>query len=664
MSETKRESWHDEAFFGLHYDLHATARDQGLGEALTVEHLLEHFSAIKPDWVQCDCKGHPGWTCWPTKVGSTPPGLVKDMLEIHRDATRRLDIPLVMHYSGVIDRRAVELHPDWATVRADGTRCPEKEGKTCRHSPYMQQLMIPQLLEIIDRYDVDGFWVDGDNWAAEPCWCESCQAEFSKRTGITEIPRAPGDPHWTDWLRYHRELFVEYVTAYAEAVHQRKPDCLVCSNWMYTVRHPEPVAAPVDYLSGDYMMDWGAARAALEGRLLDGRNMGWDLMVWGFTRPYHSSLWSWKPTVHLCQEVSEVLALGGGVSVYGKPERSGWLVDWHHRIIGEVADFCRARKPYCFKTASASECAVLHTADHYFAHNAPLFNFGSALEPAEGGLNALLETHRSADLLTEADTLARLSQYKLLVLPEQTRLSSRLLEALTEWCRDGGHLLLSGGLLADECPELVGADPEVEGVKGEDWAEGQGTLEVDEQTVAPLRPWRRIKPHDGVEVLARLNRGQQPDGSADGLPAVTRRPLGAGSVTAVHGPLFASYFQTHYPLLRRFIARLIEQLNVDWTVTAAASPRLEIVQRRQSRRYLVHLLNRGAGETLSPNRTIIEELPPVEDIRLTMRCPRPPESVSLHPARTEIVWSHQDGQLKIQVPKIAIMETLVIDFAP
>lgn len=62
------------------------------------------------------------------------------------------------------------------------------------------------------------------------------------------------------------------------------PDCLVCSNWMYTARQPKAISAPVDYLSGDYDWAWGASRAAIEGRVMDARGLSWDLMAWSFTK--------------------------------------------------------------------------------------------------------------------------------------------------------------------------------------------------------------------------------------------------------------------------------------------------------------------------------------------------------------------------------------------
>ena len=60
--------------------------------------------------------------------------------------------------------------------------------------------------------------------------------------------------------------------------------------------------------------------------------------------------WIFKPALHLEQEVSEVVALGGAVMVYENPQRSGWLTGWHNEALAEVAAYCRARQSVCFKS--------------------------------------------------------------------------------------------------------------------------------------------------------------------------------------------------------------------------------------------------------------------------------------------------------------------------
>jgi len=649
-------NWHENAFFGIHYDLHATATDTELGRELTPEHLRERLLRTRPDWVQTDCKGHPGYTSWPTKVGSTSPGVVKDSLRIYRDVTRELGIKLGVHYSGVWDARAIELHPEWARIKADGTR---DKTMTCRLHGYDKQLMIPQMLEIIEKYDVDGFWVDGDNWAARACWCDLCKAEFTKRTGIKEIPTKKDQPHWEEWMAFHRDLFVEHVTRYTNAVHARKPGCLVVSNWMYTLREPDAVKAPIDYLSGDFSPAWGADVAAIEGRVMDSREMSWDLMAWGFANAgVEGSPWTFKPALHLEQEVSEVVALGGAVMVYETPQRSGWLTGWHNEIIAEVGEFCRARKEPCFHSKTVPQAAVIQLREHYYAEDGGMFNYSDAsgaVNPLQGALQALLETHRSADILTEDAALKRMNEYKLVVVPEETRLSNPILNAIEEFARSGGYVLMSGEHLSQDYPALVGASPRGKALAEETW------LPLGKRAVSVGNAWQPVTPQAGTEVLACRLKQQEPGKDATDQAVVTKRVLGKGAIIAVHGPVFRNYFREHCPALREWIGNLVEGLGVPWVAEVAGPPHLEMILRQKDGKLLVNLINRGSGEMLSKNRVLVDELPPIENVVVQVRRKQRPKSVTVVPADLKIHWSYKNGLAVIKVPQVGIHRVLVVE---
>ncbi|MCC7494307.1 MAG: alpha-L-fucosidase [Fimbriimonadaceae bacterium] len=649
-------NWHDRAFFGLHYDQHANANDTVLGAENSVEHLVESLARVRPDWVQCDCKGHPGYTSWPTKVGSTSPGMVADQLAMYREATRRLGIPLGMHYSGVWDSRAIELHPEWARIDAAGQPDP---NSTCRLSAYTAELLIPQMLELLETYDIDGFWVDGENWASRPCYCERCQAEFTRRSGLAPAPKSADEPHWPEWLAFHRDLFTAHVTAYADAVHSRKPSCLVCSNWMYTVRQPEPVAAPVDYLSGDFDWVWGADRAAVEGRVLDSRApLSWDLMAWGFTKTGEmrgGMPWTMKTATHLCQEVSGVVALGGAVMVYNTPQRTGHLPSWHQDLLAEVAAFCRARQELCHRSETVPQAAVLHLAEPYYAHNDPLYNYGSAVQPIEGALHLLLETHRSADILL-TEQLEQLHRYKLVVVPEQTPLSAATCAALHDYAAGGGQVILTGAQLAAEAGELLAVT--AGGVVDEAcW------LAVADQAAPLYGPWRDVQVAGDTAVWGWRLTQQDPQKDRSDQPAVTCREVGDGRLIAVHGPLCRGYFASHFPSLRRWFANLVHRLGIEWQVEVTAPARLELVLRRKDGRLLLNLLNRGSGEMTNPRRVIVEELPPIERVGLRIRCAERPTRVWLHPAETPLAWTWAHGTLAVEVPRVAIHSVVVVEGA-
>jgi hypothetical protein len=61
-----------------------------------------------------------------------------------------------MHYSGIWDDKAVADHPDWAAINANGK---PNDRATSVFGPYADTLMIPQLRELAEEYDVDGVWV-------------------------------------------------------------------------------------------------------------------------------------------------------------------------------------------------------------------------------------------------------------------------------------------------------------------------------------------------------------------------------------------------------------------------------------------------------------------------------------------------------------------------
>ena len=578
-----KDKWPAKAFFGLHYDLHPRETDTELGRETTYEHIREQLEKVQPDYVQYDCKGHGGWCGYPSKVGSPSPGIVNDALKIWREVTRDMGIPLSIHYSGVWDTRAVALHPEWARVNADGSK---HDKHTCRMSGYTDELLIPQLLEVVENYDIDGVWIDGENWASYPCYCERCKAEFTRRTGLKEIPEKRGEPNWDAWADFHRDLFTEHVTRYADALHAKKPSIAVCSNWMYSVRQPDPVAAPLDYLSGDFTPSFGAERACAESRFMASRGMPWNLMAWTFLRTGAEN-YTMKTAVHLSQEVAGTVAQGGSVFLYNQPQRSGRLTAWHQDIFAEVAEFCKARKEYAFLTETIPQVAILHSRDHFYGVNDPLYNLGQCHYPMEGALHAVLENGFSADLLNEEGLLERMGSYPIVVVPEQDGLADEVDAALRAYVEGGGRLLMSGAHVAAAYAELAG----VEAAEG---SQEGGWIPADNGCVTVTGPWQNVKVTSAKELAPFLNQ-QEPTLNLAGTPAATVNAVGKGRVVAVHGPVFKCYGRAHYPRVRRFIGDMLNALDAPGLITLDGPPWVEMAARKKDGRMLIQFVNRGSA---------------------------------------------------------------------
>jgi hypothetical protein len=193
-----------DAFLGIHFDFHAGEDCNRVGERTTPEMVELVINKVKPDYIQIDCKGHRGYSSYPTKVGNPAPGFVGDPLRIWRDVTRKRGVPLFMHYSGVWDYKAVADHPGWAAINGNGQ---PNDKATSVFGPYADTLMIPQLRELAGEYGADGVWVDGDCWGTTVDYGAAAVSRFCEQTGAEIAPRKAGEPYWNQWMDFHREGF-------------------------------------------------------------------------------------------------------------------------------------------------------------------------------------------------------------------------------------------------------------------------------------------------------------------------------------------------------------------------------------------------------------------------------------------------------------------------
>jgi len=658
-----------ECFFGLHFDLHPNASDTELGAAITEENIAALIDRVNPDFVQYDCKGHPGYTGYPTKIGWPSPGIVKDSLAIWRKVTRERNVGLYIHYSGLWDTVAIAHHPDWARVDAAGNR---DANMTSVFGPYADALLIPQLDEVVSAYGLDGLWVDGECWAAQLDWSDAARAAFTAETGIADAPTSSSDPHWLDWKTFHRRAFERYLGHWVDAIHARHPDLQVTSNWAYSTHMPVAVRTNVDFLSGDFSSQLWIDRARVDSRYLASTGKPWDLMMWGFTSA-EGTRTMLTPLEHQCQEAGVVLMQGGAFQVNNPPERAGYLAPFLIETLGRVADFCRARQDLSFGSTSVPQVALLLSSESQFDRSDAVFLPEGCAHELEGALDALLELHYSVDILAEHQLEPRLAEFPLVVVPDSHKLADSFRAALVAYVRAGGSLLLMGekcarlfegelgvtfeGQPADGPTELVGSD------RGDAWG-------VD-GFVSVAGPWQRVTPTT-ADVVAR--RYPTRDTRGEGEVAATVARLGAGRIAAVYGPVALTYSRTHHPYLREAIGRIAREVFVEPAVSVDAPPCVDVALRHAADgRLCVHLLN-TAGLPLD-NRTATDFIPELRDVRVTVRTDAKSARVvpsaqvlDVRPATREDAPSYATsaqrdlrGYVTVTVPRLPIHEVVVFE---
>ncbi len=168
-------------------------------------------------------------------------------------------------------------------------------------------------------------------------------------------------------------------------------------------------------------------------------------------------------------------------------------------------------------------------------------------------------------------------------------------------------------------------------------------------------------PGPDTEVLIYRLRQQEPTKDVTDQAVVTKRGVGKGAIVGIHGPIFRDYVLGHYPLLREFIGVLVKNLGIPWEVTVDAPPHLEQIVRVKNGKLLVNLINRGAGETFSPSRSVLEELPPIENVTVHIRRARRPKFVRVVPNDSNIMWSYAKGSVTVKVPRVAIHQVVVVE---
>ena len=585
----------DQSFLGIHFDFHAGADCTEVGKNTTPEMINAIIDMVHPDYVQIDCKGHAGYTSYPTKVGNQAPGFVGDPLRIWRETTAGRGVALYMHYSGVWDTRAIELHPEWAATRADGT--PDRE-KTSVFGTYVDQLLIPQLKELAGDYGVDGIWVDGECWATIPDYGERAVRMFRETTGINKIPNSAADPHWYEWMQFHREGFRKYMRHYVAAVRTEYPTFQICSNWAFTHHMAEPVSVALDFLSGDYSPNNSVNSARFAGRYLIHQGIPWDLMAWSFS--YNPLPREQKPALQLKREAAVILALGGGFQAYYTQNRDGSVRLEELTEMAEVAKFARERQAYCHHSVQIPQVALLLSTSDY-QHSARSL-FPQYKGQSQGVLQCLLEGQHSVDLISEELLAPDMSRFPLIVIPEWENISPSFCVDLIDYAKNGGNLLLIGKETSGQFAGLTGV-----------------RLQGSDQVI---------------------------------------QAFGKGNIGFLPFAVGAAYEKNGDESLRKQVNVAVRSLFPNPLVDVSGSPWVDVSVSQLNGKRMVHLVNTSGDHK---EAGIIRTIEPVGPLLVSIRCDRKPSSITLQPAGKSCDFTYADGKAQVKVESVEIYDILVVE---
>lgn len=632
-----------DSFLGFHFDFHATAQDKALGSRFDTTLLADFLKRTKPDYIQIDSKGHPGYSSYPTSIGYSANSFVKDPMRIWRDVTNSYNVPLYVHYSGIWDYKGIHENPQWGRLNAKGTI---DSSKAAYLGGYSEGLLIPQLKEMIDKYDIDGVWVDGDCWSTEPDYSPEVVQGFLAETGLQKVPLTSSDINYKKWIEYNRVVYRRYLKNYVDKLHSYKPGFQIASNWAYSSMMPEPVDVNVDFLSGDVSGQNGLYSAAFQARCLALQGKPWDLMAWGFVPiDFMGGIQSPKSLVQLKQEAAEVMAMGGGFQVYFQQNRDASFRMIDTDAMENLAAFCRERQPFCQNSEIIPQIGMWYSTEGWKFENSGIYGWTAHLE---GINNLLMDSQFPTEILMDHHLKERMSNYPLIVIPEWDHFNTELKKQLLDYVKAGGNLFIIGSKASrafeDQLNVLfVGKDSTLQFNMGGENADGITGIKTS---------WQKVLPRKDTKVEGKVYT-QCDYRYATAYPVATINNYGKGKIAAFFMDMSAAYNQYRNPVFNNLVRNVINELIPEPMVEVSGSRNVHVVLGKKSKRSYIHLIN-SSGEHFNKNVMAYSELLATGSLKIKYKTKTRPLSVKLQPTGEDVNFTQIGNYIEFVVPPVHV----------
>lgn len=591
-------------YFGLHFDFHASpGRCTAIGSTLSESDIQEICDLYKPDFIQVDSKGHPGWSSYPTEYGDEVPGIVGNPMETWRKITRKNGVQLYAHHSGVYDALYCQKHPEEAVKNAEGK---PSDCITRTNGSYSDDKLIPVIKELAGRYGLDGVWIDGDCWGAQMDFDPRTVAAFEKETGIQlggVLPVNADVPHYMEYANYMRKLYRDYLKHYTDEIHAEYPDFKVISNWAYTEHMAGPVTAGNECISGD--LDWrnSIMWGRYSGRSAVMQGKPWDMMAWSF-RNVQGQVH--KTPVQLMQEGASIISLGGGFQFYVCQDANGAPNMKVLRNLAPTADFFHARREWTFGGHPRKQVAVLMETEQRLAEQGEWSRDGNmgiytraGHQRLMGLISILCDAGHSVSLISERE-LANAEEYPVIIVPDLLqKLQDSTWDRLKAYAEAGGSVLLTG--------------PATKAFYGYDDVKEPTAFKTGKGTIA-VYPWERSSSY------------------MDARKCEDRKNL-------------SDYLLTLYDPEVRLVS---------------ATGLVELVDFEKDGRMMVQLVNVNGNHY--DEKSLTEDfIPPVLDVVLKVRLDKRPKAVYQQPDGKKLKFRWSDGRCEVTVPRVDIHSTIVFE---
>lgn len=336
-------------------------------------------------------------------------------------------------------------HPDWINVRRDGQPYRHWANPdlwvTCALGPYNFDFMDGVHAEIVQRYQVDGIFVN--RWAGSgDCYCVNCQRNYAAATGQA-IPRTTDDddPARKQFVEWRIERLTSLWKAWDATIRKANPGARVIPNGPPDLRAAIELAE-IQFTDNQARRGltppWANGRKAKEFRSVMGRRPVGGIFSVGLEEPYR-----WKDSVQSEPEIQLWVAEGTANGM--RPwftKFSGVLYDrrWLP-VVERIYDWHARHEAYLRNERPLARVALL-LSEQTARHHRGVADGDRAADHVLGMYHALLEARVPFEMVHEALlTGPALDRFKLLILADAAALSDAQCAAIRAYVSRGGSVV-------------------------------------------------------------------------------------------------------------------------------------------------------------------------------------------------------------------------------
>ncbi|MBP1994522.1 hypothetical protein [Paenibacillus eucommiae] len=648
----------------VHIDFHTLPDIPDFGANFDAKVFAQTLKDAKVEFINAFAKCNLGYAYYPTEVGVTHPHLDFDMFGQTVEECHKLGIGVTAYFNLGLDHEMARKHREWTIVNKEGQviygdRTEHFFRNMCLNSGY-GDYMLDMIKEVLDRYPVEGVFLDCINMHPYPCYGNECNEDMVER-GMDPL-------NDEQVLAFSRLQTLEYCRKVKELVGDDK--FLYLNGLLFGESQGLSTHAEIECLPGLWGYDFFPAQVAYA------RNLG--IQVFYMTGRFQASWGDFgglKTKASLENDCWDAISNAVTTSVGDHMHPRDGLDQAVYRMVGEVYTELEKYEPWTDHAKAVAEIGVLVPVSGVISnyHNAAVRLLG--------------ELKYTYNLIDERMDL---TPYQVIILPDELTVSPVLKAKLEQHLAAGKGIISSGygGLNPEKTAFAVeawnldydGEDP---------WNASYFTMleptsgDIPDMPHAVYKQGILMQLREGASMVADyiqpyFNRHWDgfhgyfytPPEKSTGRPALAR----SGNVFQFSFKIFSAYHQYAMVTHKNMVKYCLEQLLASPLIKCeniSSSSRITVTQKEHMR--IIHI--KATQPEKRGNYNVVEDWQALSDGVVYLRSGEDGKegnanggkedtgvkAVYLAPSKEPLAYEHVNGYMRIALPKVEGYAMVVVE---